>query len=575
MIPCVSKTRTFARNYRSLLALGVSALLAELGYAILNLSALPMYVKFNLNRGAEWGIILSTFLLAEALIRPPAGMLGDRIGRKALMLAGPAITAVTAYLTIKCHGPYVLLGLMALRAIDGLGSGALWTSAFAAVGDIVGEKNRTAAMSVLNVTYMGGLALGFVAGGAANEIFGTLTASFYLVSVLLVLSFLTMLIFIPSNLGKGKHAEPIHGEPLELPILEEPSEFKFAHVWRSFREVPDMVVLALVTFFGMGLLTPIVKLYAVEHLGMTETQFGLLVAPVAGAMGIFAVPLGRMGDKYGKCRAVAWGILGSAVAMWIVALFRSVILAGVGAVVIGLGFTVAFPAWNALVISITSSERRGEVLGAVGLVQGLAAIVGASLGAFVYSSDILSFPRLGVVNYNVPFWISAILLSVAAVITFTWVCGRRCYVDPAHSVTDLQRKWVVIAAITGFMVMIAWIGFRYTTPVSPDRVAWEWVQQAVRGRPHLAMKYATQEFEDGCRGEEQTARVSRIYNRWRTKDQARYTVLNIASQSDGHAMVPVKFVFPDKRVVIQDISLIKGRRGEWKVCSVHSRNSNN
>ena len=315
-----------------------------------------------------------------------------------------------------------------------MGSGALWTSAFATIGDIVEEENRTTAMSMLQVTYSGGLALGFLLGGAANEIFESYLASFYLVSILLVMSALVMIIFLPRRIGVGHHhpeAEELTREQ-EIPSLEPHTGFKPAHLLRSFREVPDMVVLACVTFLGMGMLTPIIKLYAIDHLGLTETQFGLLVAPIAAAMGIFAVPLGRLGDKYGKCMAVCWGLFVSALAMWALALFRSIAIAGIAGIVIGLGFTVAFPAWNALVMSVTRPDRRGEVIGAVGLAQGLAAIVGASLGSFIYARDFLSFPRLGVINYNVPFWLSAILLSIGAVICFTWVRRLHCHRDPGR-----------------------------------------------------------------------------------------------------------------------------------------------
>lgn len=543
--------------------------MAELAYAILNLSALPMYVKFVLHREPFWGMILSTFLLTEALSRPAFGALGDKIGRKPLMIAGPAITSITSYLTIVIHGPYVILGLVALRAIDGLGSGALWPSAFATIGDITEEENRSTAMSMLNVTYMSGLALGFLMGGAANDYFGTYTASFYLVSILLVLSVAVMAIFLPRQIGT-RPTEPIHGEPLELPTLEAPTRFKFSDLVRSFREVPDMIVLACVTFLGMGMLTPIVKLYAIEHLGLSETQFGLMVAPIAAAMGIFAVPMGRVGDKYGKCFAVCWGILASAAAMWALALFRSIVLAGVAGIVIGLGFTMAFPAWNALVMSITSYERRGEVLGAVGLAQGLACIVGASLGALIYSSDLLSFPRLGIVNYNVPFWFSAILLSAGAVMAFTWIRSRHSHRDPGSGVTVGQMKGVLAVAVAGFVALSVWIGYRYARPVPPDRVAWQWVQQLVRGRPDKAVKYTLRHCGGAWDGLSASDAAARKYRLWKVKWEARYTVHFAEKITDDRAIVPVRFVLTGGKVRLENVILRRQARGEWKVCGVYS-----
>ena len=88
----------FKRN-KSLIALAMAALIAELAYAILNLSAMPVYVAKTLHEGSNLGFIGGTFLAVEALSRPGLGALGDRIGRKPLLLLGPALTAITSYLT--------------------------------------------------------------------------------------------------------------------------------------------------------------------------------------------------------------------------------------------------------------------------------------------------------------------------------------------------------------------------------------------------------------------------------------------------------------------------------------------
>jgi len=461
LISSAYEIRALAHKHRNVIVLGTAAFFAELAYAILNLSAMPMYVVYVLGRGEALGLIISTFLLTEAVSRPAFGALGDRIGRKPLLIVGPAITAGTAYLTIKFQSPFILVGL---RAIDGLGAGAFWPSAFATMGDVVDKKNRSTGMSVVNVTYMGGLALGFLMGGAVNQIFDSYLASFYLVSILLAASVLVMVFLFPDHAGKPHH--------VKLPGYEQPAPFRLGAVLRSFREVPDLVMLACVIFFGIGMLMPVVKLYSIQHLAMTETSFGMLVAPIAAAMGVFAVPLGRIGDKYGKCVAVCWGLCASAIAMWVLALFKNllslhyyVMFASAAGILVGLGFTIAFPAWMALVSSATSPNRRGEIIGAVGLAQGMAAIVGTSLGAYIYASDLLSFPRLGILNYNVPFWFCAILLSIGTVMAFTWISSRHAHEDGGAGVTARQRAIVVFTAIAVLVWLAVWVAYRYTRPV--------------------------------------------------------------------------------------------------------------
>lgn len=574
-MPSTGEIRAFAHKYRSLVALGTAALFAELAYAMLNLSAMPMYVEGVLNEGAALGIIMATFLLTEAASRPAFGALGDRIGRKPLMIAGPAVTCITAYLTIKFQSPWVLVGL---RALDGVGSGALWTSAFAVIGDIVEEKNRSSAMSILNVTYMSGIALGFLLGGAANDAFHSKLASFYLVSILLALTVLIFALFFPNDAGKShRHPEPIHGTPLENPTLEEPAPFKLSVLLRSFKEIPEMIVLACVIFLGIGMLMPIIKLYAVQHLRMSETTFGAAVAPAAAAMGICAVPLGRLGDKYGKCVAVCWGLFASALAMWVLALFKNlfslhiyVLFAGLAGVILGLGFTVAFPAWMALVSMSTSPSRRGEVIGAIGMAQGLAAIVGTSLGGFIYFSDVVSFPLLGVRHFNAPFWFAAILLSIGTVMAFTWMCGRHGSKDDGDGITVLQRKLVVGAAIAGLVWMLVWIPYRYLTPVPPGRVAMSWVYELVSRKPVKAMKYALP-HAGHWDGLAVSREKSRVYAKWEGK-KGIYDLGFTQVVSADRAEVPVEFTFPGTHIKNKTelIRLCKLESGEWKVCGVRS-----
>lgn len=576
MFPSITRIRESLHEYRSLLVLGCAALLAELAYAILNLSAMPMYVDKGLHQFSHYGLIFGTFLATEALSRPALGALGDRIGRKPLMVAAPAITAVTSYVTILVGGPMVVPILIGLRALDGLGSSALWMNAFASIGDIVGEKHRSTAMSVLNVTYMGGMALGFLLGGAANDYFHTLHASFYLASILFALAFLVMLIFFPK--GKVHHAD-IHIGDLSHPIeLVKEAESKAVQrlraFWKwllsilsSFKEVPDMVVMAIVTFLGMGMLTPIVKVYGIDHLHLTETQFGVAVAPIAAAMGIAAVPLGHLGDRYGKTTAVCWGLFASSIAMWMLALSRNLYVAGCAGVLIGLGFTIAFPAWNALVISITDPKRRGEVLGAVGFAQGMAAMCGTLVGPLIYKSDALSLPKLGVVNYNVPFWISAILISAGTVICFTWVLNKRAVGVPGEHITIRQRRMVVGGAIFGLLALCAWIGWRYTMPVAPDRVAWSWVQQLGRSKPEKAMKYSLAE-SPGWDGRATAYAKARQYHRWIHHDKWTYDVGHPDYDGDDRASVAVSFL-RGKKTREQIVTLCKTKpRGEWKVCGV-------
>ncbi len=473
----VAALKRLIRQNRILTLLCVISFLAELAYAILNFSALPMYVSFDLGQGSHLGLIISTFLFTEAVSRPFFGAIGDKIGRKPLLMLGPLITIFTAYLTIRFRNPWILLGM---RALDGVGCGAFWPTAYALTGDLTDEQNRSAAMSMLNALYLSALALGFLLGGAANNIAGNHEASFYVVSVIMAVCFLTAAFTLPRRIKVKEH---LHLRPDGDDIAfagsgamdvsaEEMRKINIRTIWRSFKIVPDMLVFACVTFLGIGLLMPVVKLYCIEHLGLSEVGFGMAVLPLAIVMGVCAVPLGKFADKYGKCFSVCYGISACAGAMWLIALFAnptinkslSAIVTEFSAGVIWLGFIVTFPAWMALLSCSTDPTRRGEVIGAVGMAQGISAIVGAAAGAYIYSNEIFSFDKLGIVNHNFPFWVCAVLLTIAAFIAFTWVVARRAGCDSGTKlikVTAVQRTFAVLAIFAAAVCFVLWVVYTY------------------------------------------------------------------------------------------------------------------
>jgi MFS family permease len=331
---------------------------------------------------------------------------------------------------------------------------------------------------------------------------------------------------------------------------------------------PDMLALSIVVFAGMGLLMPIVKLYAMEQLGMSETKFGMMLAPVAATLGLLALPFGRLADRIGKLVSVSYGLLVCAIAMWLIAILRSVVVASIAATVIGVGFAVSFPAWMAVVSQAAPSERRGQVMGAVGMAQGFGAIIGTAIGPLIYSTDWLSLPRLGVMHCNLPFYLSALLISAGTVMAFTWISRLRASETSGRTIQISERRAIITAALIAGMIICGWVVIRYTRPVVPDRVAWLWVQAAVHGDAKRAERFTLPSFERTDDTERTASEMAAdIFSRWSIEEKAYYTPPSHPRYSDnGHkAEVSVVFHFPDRSKAKRVIVLQKQPSGEWKV----------
>ncbi len=317
------------------------------------------------------------------------------------------MSTFTALLTPLVHNPYALV---CLRVLDGVGAAALWPAVFSLIGDHVPEERRATAMSLFNVAYIFGIAVGPSLGGNINHwaradlhmsLAHSKEASFYLAAVLFALTTIATIIFVPKLTpvtGKDGHT----GESIHLDELK-----------AMLKRIPMTLLMTFVTFLGIGFIMLYIKTYAMEPGGpfhMTERGYGNTLVLPALFIGVLSVPMGKLGDKIGKALAVKAGIGLCMVAYWLLLLFPShLTLIGLGTL-IGTGFSLAFPAWMALVTEQAGSSQRGAVVGAVATAQGVGAITGSSFSAWLYPLGAIALGPLTLPAHSLPFLMCGLAL---------------------------------------------------------------------------------------------------------------------------------------------------------------------
>lgn len=395
-----------------LIAILIVAGLAELAYSIVNMSAMPVYIK-AIGLDTKWvGIVAAGYLVAEGLLKSPFGLLSDRIGRKPLMVAGPTVSIFTATMTAHTHNPY---GLIALRVLDGMGLAALWPAAFSMIGDYVPAAKRASAMSMFNVSYLVGIALGPAIGGKINDIalyrlhfhlVRAKQASFYAAALFFAVTAIVALIALPEgrpvNRDAAGEAETPHGEGITL------RQFK-----QMLGRMPVLLTMTFITFLGIGFVMAYAKLFIMELLSINEGDFGKLLLGPALAIALASIPLGTLGDKIGKPLAAKIGIGICAVSFWIMVLFVSKLTLIVFGSTIGIGFVIAFPALMAQVSEVCEPSQRGAAVGAIGTSQGIGAILGVVSSGFLYNLPARKFLGVSIPHHGVPFVCCAIMLAIA------------------------------------------------------------------------------------------------------------------------------------------------------------------
>jgi MFS family permease len=162
--PPARSLATLARAVRSRAwRAAASANLAD-GFAALGVrgALVPLFVREVLHRSAVWtgiGFLLFAALNCAALL--PGGRVADTLGRRPVIMAGCAVSAVGMVLLALTTGPEAYLAAM---AVAGFGSGLLDVAPAAMIGDIIDRDGGTLVASYQMAGDIGSV-VGPVAGG--------------------------------------------------------------------------------------------------------------------------------------------------------------------------------------------------------------------------------------------------------------------------------------------------------------------------------------------------------------------------------------------------------------------------
>ncbi len=410
-------------NSSDVLQLLLVALFAELGFAVLNVSVMPVFLRTD--RGLSEGVIglvFACFLVSEAVFKPFAGHWADRYGRRRYLIIGSSLVVVTPVLTVLVPrelGAWQAPIYMGLRVIDGLSAALLWPSVYAAMNEAVAPAHRGKALSLLNTCFMLGLAFSLPVGGALNDLFRSRLPSFILASCLFSGTLVASLRFKPLSDGWDNALRA--------------SELRMQDFVSWMRQIPGVLLIAFVTFLGVGFPLAVMKLFAEDVYHMSESRFGALILPAVLAMAVASAPMGAFGSRIGKERAVRLGLLLCAVGVWIFALgywfdeLRLQLVAMGAVLLVGLGFLVALPAWYATVCAV-NSMRSGSLLAMVMTAQGVGAIIGTVIGAKIYE-----------VSPYAPVLACAICVSTGMVLSWVLLPSGRLGLEGESAVSRLKN----------------------------------------------------------------------------------------------------------------------------------------
>jgi MFS family permease len=341
----------------ALFSLSLSMLLASLGTSIANVGLPSLVLAFDASFQAVQWVVLA-YLLAITAVIVSAGRLGDRLGRRRLLLAGLLLFALACGL---CAMAPSLHWLIAARVLQGLGAAIMMAMTLGMVGDTVSKERTGRVMGLLGTLSAVGTAMGPSVGGVLLSLWSW-RALFLLGAPLGLLAAALAYRYLPNEPG-ARAAVPLWSA-LASPGL------------RAGLGMSALVSAVMMATFVVG------PFYLSRGLGLAPAWMGLVMAVGPCVAAVTGVPAGHLTDRLGSSRMTLLGLAIMAVGALALALAGG-LLAYLGALVLlTSGYSLFQAANNTAVMRDVEGPRRGTVSGLLNLSRNIGLIFGASaLGA--------------------------------------------------------------------------------------------------------------------------------------------------------------------------------------------------
>ncbi|MGH2729232.1 MAG: MFS transporter [Actinomycetota bacterium] len=297
---------------------------------------LPLYVEGPLGGGSvSVGLSIGAFSFSAVLLRPWVGHLGDRRGRRLLMVLGGLLVgaSVAAYIAVESF-----TSLLVLRFITGAGEAFFYVGAASAINDLAPDERRGEALSFFSLALYSGIAIGPVLGETVLKAYDFDAA--WLVAAVSGFIAAVLAVRVPDT-----RPEP----------LGETGMRRFVH---PAALMPGTVLAA--SIWGLAGFNGFITLYALD-IGMDGSRalfvtFSVVVLAIRG--------LGaRIPDRLGPARTSRAALAFSATGLAVMGAWPESVGLFSGTVVFGVGQALAFPALMTMAVKSAPASERGSVVG--------------------------------------------------------------------------------------------------------------------------------------------------------------------------------------------------------------------
>jgi len=300
-----------------------------------------------------------TFIIAFGLVKAGtnffAGTLGDRYGRKPVLVAGWLIGVPIPLLIIWAPS---WGWIVAANVLLGINQGLTWSTTVIMKIDLVGPSRRGLAMGLNEAAGYGAVAITALATGAIADSFGLRPEPF-----LLGLSFAALGLGLSTiAVRETRHFVDIERRTATQPDVTLSTKEVFALTsWRD-RNLSSCSQAGLVNNLNDGLAWGLFPLLFAAA-GLSVARIGIIAALYPAAWGVCQLVTGPLSDRIGRKPLIAGGMVLQAVALAFIALVGSFAWWVVGAIVLGIGTAMVYPTLLAAIGDVANPSWRARSVG--------------------------------------------------------------------------------------------------------------------------------------------------------------------------------------------------------------------
>ncbi|MBI3439518.1 MAG: TCR/Tet family MFS transporter [Proteobacteria bacterium] len=328
------------------------------------------------------GFLLATYALLQFVCGPIMGNLGDRYGRRPVLLISLAAFAFDYLLMgFAPNVTWLFLG----RAVAGI-AGAVYSPAMAYIADVSAPEKRAQSFGMVGAAF----GVGFILGPAIGGLLGSLgpRAPFFAAAGLAAINFLYGCFVLPESLPveRRRKFEWSRANPLGMLV--------------ALKRYPAVIAIAgAVVLWQLGhqVYPSTWSFFAKIRFQWSEFEIGASLAFVGILMAFTQGYLtGKIVPRIGEHRAIVLGISSGVLSMLVLAFATQSWLAYAG-MAAGLLQGLAYPSMNAIMSKQVPANEQGELQGGVASMMSLTTIIGPlimtqTLGRFSAPDAPIFFP---------------------------------------------------------------------------------------------------------------------------------------------------------------------------------------